>query len=133
MTTVWKKSVLYQPTFVNGVTLACDVLGSQGILTQPNKWRFNLGANYKHNFGTTCLAYNNTGLVTVSHVYSPDKNLTIGTEIVQALPLGAGAAIVPRCPFTFAAGYQVDNQTHFKARVNNSKQVHTCLTRNFSP
>jgi hypothetical protein len=44
---------------------------------------FNIGATYKSPAGTTGLAFNNKGLVTVNHAIAVDKNLSLGVEFVQ--------------------------------------------------
>lgn len=91
---------------------------------------FNVGACMNHGsaLGTTMLAFNNTGLVTASHVMELSKGFTGAVELVQSTNNGPVKA-----PIVLAAGYKLDSQHTLKGRLNKDGQLNLVLDKSFSP
>lgn len=134
VTTKLKSSWLYTggcSWLPDGLTLACDKKLFLNKL-DPAQTQWNVGAAYAHKLGTSAVAYNHKGHVTVTHLKAVDK-LSVGVEYTQqVLPcLGADKSGVSQ-PLVLAASYQVDKTLAVKGKVNKDLQLNLAVKKDFN-
>lgn len=124
-TGMFKASGVYDAgSFVPGCSLGGDL---KTPVSSMNDAVFNFGALYKSQFGTTGLAYNYRGLITLNHVLQVDKNLSTGIEFVQPTK---GDAVAN--PLTLGCAYKIDADHSVLARVNKNGELNVGFKKQFS-
>jgi hypothetical protein len=124
-TGMFKASGIYDAgKFVPGCSVAADL---KTPVSDVNSAVYNFGALYKSPFGTTGLAYNYKGLVTLNHVMQVDKNLSAGLEFVQPTK-----DVTPANPLTLGCAYKIDAEHSVVARVNKNAELNLGLKKQLS-
>lgn len=124
VTGLFKCSALYDANSVlEGAKIATDLKTSLDFKSPS----FNVGATYKSPAGTTGLAYNDKGFITVNHFVEVDKKLSAGIEFVQPTQNNT-----PKNPLALAAAYKINKEHEIRARVNKSGELSVAVKKDFA-
>jgi hypothetical protein len=121
---------------VSGLMLGADMIcntqslakGTSTLAQTVADTKFNVGAAYNHNMGTTGVAYSDAAIFTLNHFWQVDKDMCCGLELAH--PMGSAA---PKMPMTVGVGYKLDSQHYLKARVNKNGECHVTVKKDVTP
>lgn len=105
------------------------------LASNPESILFNLGFSYENPLGHTGIAYNQAGVVTVTHLKEVSPDLSVGLEVAQNIRgfVGKDVGKAPKMPIVVAANYKICKKTLLRAKLNKDLVLNLGVKKDFSP
>jgi len=105
------------------------------LASNPETISFNLGFSYENPLGHTGIAYNEAGVVTVTHLKEVCPDLSVGLEVAQNIRgfVGKNVGKTPKMPIVLAANYKINKKTLLRAKLNKDLVLNLGVKKDFSP